>query len=440
MAGKYTYKDFEIELANSGLAGEFSDADMKLAQQNPDAGMSLLSYKKDYHAATTDEARALAHEGAQQVRSSHGEYTSNDDGTAFYLNQLSPNSFQADPAPTYTNRYDGQIQDLLGQIINREDFSYDPEQDQLYSQYRKQYTREGQRATQDALGAAAAASGGIPSSYAATAASQAGDYYASQMTDKIPELYQIAYNKYLNDYSMKQSDLAAVQSAEQSDYNKYLNDLSQYNTDRSFNYGVLLDEIESQRAEKNDAVNMALIAAENGDYSFLNALGINTDNVPAEREWMYQLGALGAEYGDYTGLEKMGITPNGENIYNFNAAANGRSAGGSGYSGGGNPPDSVDDDPPEESGNAGEKTWEEEQATAAIDRSREHGDPSSPKNDGGKGSGGKGANFNSICSTAKRMRDTGRSTAEIMAYLNRFNEHQLTDEGMAYILNYVGIR
>ena len=50
---------------------------------------------------------------------------------------------------------------MLGQIVNRKDFSYDPENDQLYSQYRKQYTREGQRATQDALGAAANDLGGV---------------------------------------------------------------------------------------------------------------------------------------------------------------------------------------------------------------------------------------------------------------------------------------
>lgn len=30
------------------------------------------------------------------------------------------------------------------------------------------------------------------------------------MTDKIPELYQLAYNKYMNDYNMKLSDLGAV--------------------------------------------------------------------------------------------------------------------------------------------------------------------------------------------------------------------------------------
>lgn len=353
MASRYTYDDFQKAVASSGLSGQFSDADMKLAQQNPDAGMSILQYKQDYQNAKTNEARALANLGAEQIRSSYGGYTGGQAGSQFYLDPLSPKDYQASQAPTYqnsyantisglldkqlgygsysyaqaqpvyNNRYDAQIQDLLNQVVNQEDFSYNPEEDKLYSQYRKQYAREGQRATQDALGAAAAASGGIPSSYAVSAATQAGDYYASQMTDKIPELYQLAYNKYLNEYNRKLNNLSAVQGAEQSDYDKYLNELQQYNTDRSFdynawqdeynrinndlqtasgleqidyskyldqlnqyntdrnfNYSQLLDEINSQTAERNEAMNKALTAAEYGDYSFLQDMGIDTSGNP----------------------------------------------------------------------------------------------------------------------------------------------------------------
>lgn len=409
MANRYTYDDFQKAMQSSGLGGQFSDADLKLAQQNPDAGMSILKYKQDYKNAATDEARALANLGAEGIRSSYGGYTGGQRGANFYLDPLSPNDFQSSAAPTYknnyadtisglldkqlgygsysygevqpeyNNRYDATIQDLLDQIVNRKDFSYDPENDQLYSQYRKQYTREGQRATQDALGAAAAASGGIPSSYAVNAAAQAGDYYASQMTDKIPELYKLAYNKYMNDYNMKLSDLGAVQGAEQSDYDKflnemqqyntnrafdyqawmdeysrinndlqtasgleqldytkYLNDLNQFNTDRSFNYGQLLDEVNNQTARRSEAMNKALTAAELGDNSFLNDMGINTDNNPADYERRYQLAQLAAQYGDYSGLRELGINPDAAALNKFNTTAAGKSSsGGSRSSGGG---------------------------------------------------------------------------------------------------------
>lgn len=410
----FTYDQFQKAAQDSGLMGEFSPADLSLAQRNPDAGMSLLKYKQDYHAATTDEARALANLGAEGIRSSYGNYTGGDNGGSFYLDRLSPSSFDGGKAPTYqnqyagdiadlweqqknygsydygeaapvyNNRYDDTIQDLIQGILNREDFSYDPATDPLYQNYRKQYTREGQRATADTLGAVAAASGGIPSSYATTAAAQAGNYYAAQMTDKIPELYQLAYNQYLNDYNMQLSDLGVVQGAEQSDYDKYLNELNQFNTDRAFdynawldeynmtkdqlqtaqgleqldytkylnelqqfntdrefNYGQLLDEIDSQTRERQEDIDNALRAAEFGDYSFLQDMGIDTSNNPADFERQYTLALLAAEYGDFSGLEALGITPSAQNLANFSRTASGstsRSSGGGssgGSSGGG---------------------------------------------------------------------------------------------------------
>ena len=406
----FTYDRFQKAAQDSGLMGEFSAADLSLAQRNPDAGMSLLKYKQDYHAATTDEARALANLGAEGIRSSYGNYTGGDNGGSFYLDPLSPSSFDGGKAPTYqnqyagdiadlweqqknygsydygeaapvyNNRYDDTIQDLIQGILNREDFSYDPATDPLYQNYRKQYTREGQRATADTLGAAAAASGGIPSSYATTAAAQAGNYYAAQMTDKIPELYQLAYNQYLNDYNMQLSDLGVVQGAEQSDYDKYLNELNQFNTDRAFdynawldeynmtkdqlqtaqgleqldytkylnelqqfntdrefNYGQLLDEIDSQTRERQEDIDNALRAAEFGDYSFLQDMGIDTSNNPADFERQYTLALLAAEYGDFSGLEALGITPSAQNLASFNRTASGstsRSSSGGGSSGG----------------------------------------------------------------------------------------------------------
>lgn len=406
----FTYDQFQKAAQDSGLMGEFSAADLSLAQRNPDAGMSLLKYKQDYHAATTDEARALANLGAEGIRSSYGNYTGGDNGGSFYLDPLSPSSFDGGKAPTYqnqyagdiadlweqqknygsydygkdapvyNNRYDDTIQDLIQGILNREDFSYDPATDPLYQNYRKQYTREGQRATADTLGQAAAASGGIPSSYATTAAAQAGNYYAAQMTDKIPELYQLAYNQYLNDYNMQLSDLGVVQGAEQSDYDKYLNELNQFNTDRAFdynawldeynmtkdqlqtaqgleqldytkylnelqqfntdrefNYGQLLDEIDSQTRERQEDIDNALRAAEFGDYSFLQDMGIDTSNNPADFERQYTLALLAAEYGDFSGLEALGITPSAQNLANFSRTASGstsRSSSGGGSSSG----------------------------------------------------------------------------------------------------------
>ena len=179
---RYTYDQFRQAAQQSGLLGEFSDADLSLAQRNPDAGMSLLSYKRDWHNATTDAERQLANLGAESVRGSYGSYAGGGDGGSFYLEPLSPDMFEYPsapsfsggsnagtvsdlydqmlnygdfsygPAPEYTNRWDDTILGLIDEILGREDFAYDPDTDPLYSQYRKAYIREGDRAAADALG------------------------------------------------------------------------------------------------------------------------------------------------------------------------------------------------------------------------------------------------------------------------------------------------
>lgn len=289
---RYTYDQFRKSAQDSGLWGQFSQADLSMAQQNPDFGMSILKTKQDYRNATTDEARAAAHRQADALRSSWGGYTGGGNGGSFVLDPMSPRNFEYEAAPTYESRYDDTIQDLIAGLLDRPDFSYDPATDPLYQNYRKQYTREGQRATADALGAAAAASGGIPSSYANAAANQASNYYAAQLTDKIPDLYQLAYNQYLNDYNMDLSNLGVVQGAEQSDYDKYLNQLNQYNTDRNFSYGQFLDELDAQNLRRENELNNAILAGQYGDYSYLNNMGINTDNNQTALQQQAELQAL----------------------------------------------------------------------------------------------------------------------------------------------------
>jgi hypothetical protein len=126
-------------------------------------------------------------------------------------------------------------------------FNYDPNTDPSWLAYQKQYRREGQRATANALGQAAAMTGGVPSSYAVAAASQAGDYYAAQLNDKLPQLYQDAYNRYLQEYQRQLGIADAYAGYDQTEYNRYMDRLGQYNTDRNFAYGAYRDQVGDQR-------------------------------------------------------------------------------------------------------------------------------------------------------------------------------------------------
>ena len=218
------------------------------------------------------------------------------------INQsLNYGDFSYADAPEYTNQYAQMQQQYLNNLLNREAFSYTPDTDPVYDSYAKAYQREGQRATANTLAQASAATGGRPSSYAVSAAAQAGNYYASQLSDKIPELYQQAYQRYLNEYQMKQSDLSAINTQEQLDYKRYLTQLGQYNTDRSQAYNEYLNgynrlqsDLGTLNAERDYGTNAYLAALQqyNQDRNYdqnmyeLAMNQYNTDRSQAYQEYL----------------------------------------------------------------------------------------------------------------------------------------------------------
>lgn len=145
--------------------------------------------------------------------------------------------------PEYSNPYADKIDDLLNRVLNRDEFSYDYASDPLYQQYAKVYQREGDRATQNALADAAAMTGGLPSSYAVTAGTQAGNYYAAQLGDKIPELQQLAYSMYLDDIDQKIKDLGLVQQMDETQYNRYRDTVADNQYAYNMDYNIYRDSV-----------------------------------------------------------------------------------------------------------------------------------------------------------------------------------------------------
>lgn len=279
------YKKFLAE------GGYMSEADLNLARRDPAAGLSLISYKRDYANAPDDAARATANRGAENIRATYGGYTSGKDGSSFYLSNPTPSSFVKAEKPTYADSYKDKHNELLGAVMDFGDFEYDYEKDPNYQAFAKAYAREGDRATKNALTETAAQTGGVASSYAATAAAQAGNYYASQMADKVPQLYDAAYNRYLNQFQMAQGKLSAVEAARQMERAMYESDLNQHNVDNNFDYGQHLDQIAYIDERDDRALKLALTAADQGDFSRLRDLGIDT----AQAEALYGYGVRGAE-------------------------------------------------------------------------------------------------------------------------------------------------
>lgn len=125
-------------------------------------------------------------------------------------------------AGDFQYQHEDAYQRLLRQAASQGNFRYNPSKDAAMRAYTRAYRREGDRATANALAQAAAATGGIPSSYAVGAAQQAGAYYASQMADKAAELEQQAYERYLNERAMALQGLEALSADREDAYSKYL--------------------------------------------------------------------------------------------------------------------------------------------------------------------------------------------------------------------------
>lgn len=146
-------------------------------------------------------------------------------------------TYEQNKPSDYQSPYSNQIQNILTGIQNNQPFTYSMNADPLYQQYSQQYQRQGNLAMRDTMGNAAALTGGYGNSYASIAGQQAYDANLQELNDKVPELYQLAYDKYNNDLNNKYNELSALQSADQQSYNQYRNKVSDWQTDRAYGYG-----------------------------------------------------------------------------------------------------------------------------------------------------------------------------------------------------------
>lgn len=245
-------------------------------------------------------ANGYSYNQAQGGKNADGSYKTSYNSSASMTTKkgsAAPGSFTYEDAPQYVNKYKDQIDSLTQQILNRESFNYDAEKDPTYQQYRDTYTREGKKAMEDTLGQVSARTGGLASSYAGTVAQQSYNDYMTRLSDKIPELRQLAYSMYQDEGTRQRQNLEMLTALEQGDYAKYADLLAQYNTDRNFDYGAYRDNVSDLRYGDEMALQKAETMAAAGDFSGYKALGY-TDAEIAKLKAAYQ---ASQSLGGYSG-------------------------------------------------------------------------------------------------------------------------------------------
>lgn len=132
------------------------------------------------------------------------------------------------------SQFQDTLQQTMDQILNKEKFTYDVNADALYNQYKDQYVAAGKTASQDTMGQAATMTGGYGNSFAQAVGQQQYQAYLQQLTDKIPELYQLARDSYDRDVNNLYNQYGLLSDAEAKEYSRYRDEVSDYYADRDY--------------------------------------------------------------------------------------------------------------------------------------------------------------------------------------------------------------
>ena len=165
----------------------------------------------------------------------------------------------------YQSQWQTSLNDTLDKIMNRQEFKYDLNGDALYQQYKDRYVQQGQMAMKDTMGQAAALTGGYGNSYAQNVGQQAYHGYLQGLNDKVPELYQLALDKYNQDTSNLYNQYSLLGQREDMDYGRYRDSLAdwnaerdfltgRYDSERSYDYGKYADDRDFGYGQYRDAI------------------------------------------------------------------------------------------------------------------------------------------------------------------------------------------
>ena len=121
----------------------------------------------------------------------------------------------------YQSQWQPQIDTAMNQYLGRDKFSYDVNADALYQQLRDQYALMGQQAMMDTMGQAAMLTGGYGNSYAQGVGQQAYQGFIQQFTDRVPDLYQLALDQYINEGNQMQDNISLMMQQDSLDYDRY---------------------------------------------------------------------------------------------------------------------------------------------------------------------------------------------------------------------------
>ena len=155
---------------------------------------------------------------------------------------------------SFSGKYGPQLEGILKQIQNPGDFKYDFNGDEMFKYYADLYTQKGKQASMDAMGQAAALTGGYGNSYAQQVGQQGYQQYLLSLYDRGLDLYDRAYQRDRDRIGDMNNTYNILQDADARDYDKYRDTMADWqaerdyatgreDTERGFDYGTYADQL-----------------------------------------------------------------------------------------------------------------------------------------------------------------------------------------------------
>ena len=241
-----------------GISGVYVNGGTAPALQNPAGGTQKTATPYTGLAGVSDNT-------AKQTGRYQQDYEQSD---AVTKAQQALDAIQAQKPKGYTSKYQDQLDGILQKITNPDKFKYEFNGDELFRSYADYYTQMGKQASADAMGQAAALTGGYGNTYAQNAGQQAYQQYLLGLYDKGMDMYDRAYQRWQDEQQANLNQYNVLAGADQTDYGRYRDTVGDWQNDRDYYTGRYDTEADRDysRWTGNRDYWTGLAQVENADY------------------------------------------------------------------------------------------------------------------------------------------------------------------------------
>ena len=208
-------------------------------------------------------------------------------------------SIQQNKPQTYSSKYGAQLDNLLQQIQNPSQFKYEFNGDNLFKNYADLYTQKGKQASMDAMGQAAALTGGYGNTYAQQVGNQQYQQYLLNLYDRGMDLYDRAYQRNRDQIGDTQNVYNIVNSADQNDYGRYRDTMGDWQNERDYYTDAYNTERQADIDQYNNMLNYWTGMAKNENDAYNTEQSLAENARQADQGLAYDYAALEEKQREY---------------------------------------------------------------------------------------------------------------------------------------------